>query len=68
MSEQWRALAEQLQDVDESQADLLDLELNSCLLAIIRFLVEKDRRNPTIKTEGRPLSFHPVCDARRNTQ
>lgn len=43
MSEKWQDLKKQLDIAEEEIRGSLDLELNSCLLVMVRYLVQKDR-------------------------
>ena len=43
MSDQWRELVGRL-DVIEDQPELIDIQLNRCLLAMARYLVKTDRQ------------------------
>lgn len=43
MSDHWRELAERI-DIIEDEPELVDIQLDHCLLAMARYLVEKDRR------------------------
>lgn len=43
MSERWKAVAEQLLTVEHEQADLMSRQLDACLVAMARHLVEVHR-------------------------
>ena len=43
MSERWKAVAEQLLAVEHEQTDLTSRQLNACLVAMARHLVEVHR-------------------------
>ena len=52
MSDHWRELVGRL-DVIEDQPELVDVQLDRCLLAMVRYLVKMDRQKPE---RGVPLS------------
>ena len=43
MSEHWRELAERI-EAFEDHPELVDIQLDRCLLAMARYLIETDRR------------------------
>ena len=52
MSDAWRSSADQLHSIEAEQPTTLDLSLNTCLFAMVRFLIEQDR----VKRPEKPLS------------
>jgi hypothetical protein len=68
MSVQWRELAEQLQDIEEESYDLLELQIDRCLLAMARHLLEVDREKCPVKTRELSRSPNLMGDAQENGQ
>lgn len=60
MSEHWRELAERI-DAIKDHPELVDIQLNRCLLAMARYLIETDRR----KLERSGLTSEPSSETKR---
>lgn len=65
MSEQWQALAEQLHTMEDERPDLLDLQINACLLTMARYLVEARRTSQVGRVA---TSSIPDLDSARDAQ
>ena len=63
LNERWQELVEQLDRIEEKRANRLDLELESCLRVMVRYLLEADRLNARPGIErARPYSPGSVLD------
>jgi len=64
MSERWRELVECADTVVTEEMDLLNRQLDSCLLAMLRYLLETDREKSQLVDSRDSCSPHPTCSVR----
>ena len=68
MSERWKAVAEQLLAVEHEQTDLTNRQLNACLVAMARYLVEVHRVHEGLARDEDKVPVSPSSVATNEQQ
>lgn len=66
MTEGWRAIVELFPAIKSEQTDLRDRQLNACLVAMARYLVESSRARGILPKDEEPLSAQPVATTKES--